>query len=210
LARKAKVRYVFRSGLALLALAAGPWVGCDPGTPSVQNLASSSSALASGAALLASPRPGPIESSVSPAATAPPAGNGGATAPCGDGACELDWECVDGRCCPLLQACNTVCCSGDEYCNVTECYHPLLCGPGLPVCPEKTYCEDYEDGQRSCANIGHRRDNQEFCARMDAGAQWLKAHSPGGPKPRGTCFPEMAPHRMGTIRWYQALGKSVK
>lgn len=197
--------------LALLMLATALSMGCETERPTAQTLASSGSSGSSGAAHPDPPGPSASESGPSRTATELPAADGGAEPRCGDQVCDFDWQCVDARCCPFQQACQTVCCGGDEICNVYQCYRPLLCGPGLPACPEMTYCEDYEAGRRSCATFEHRRDNREFCARMDAGSEWLKAHAPppGSPEPRGTCFPVMAPHRMGTIRWYQALGKST-
>ena len=199
------------SGLALVMMLTGPSPGCDAGRPVVQSLTSSGSDGASGATPPDPPRPGDADSGPSLTTTESTTPDGGGEAQCGDRVCEFDWQCVEARCCSFLQACQTVCCGEDEHCNVYQCYRPLLCGPGLPACPEKTYCEDYEEGRRSCANHEHRLANREFCARMDAGSEWLKAHgrSPGGPEARGTCFPVLAPHRMGVIRWYRALGKSV-
>src|SRR5262249_4671341 len=130
---------------------------------------------------------------------------------CGDAVCGAEQQCVEGKCCGLLQTCMDVCCRDEEQCNVYQCYRPLLCGPGLPACPQVTYCEDYEDGKRGCSDASHRRDNPEFCARMDAGAAWIAVHGSvaSGKRATGICFPEMAPHRLGGIKWYRTLGRSV-
>lgn len=151
----------------------------------------------------------PIDASPPAAAAPPDAGD----AACGGQPCGAPAQCLDGGCCGLLHACQgwDLCCPPDEHCNVYQCYRPLLCGPGFPACPELTYCEVYEDRARECADPSLRRNNEESCARMDQGLAWLAAHarSDAGPRARGVCFPEMAPHRLGGVRWYRSLGKSA-
>jgi len=129
---------------------------------------------------------------------------------CGDARCDYSWECLDGGCCPFMRACWTQCCNEDEFCNVYQCFRPILCGPKLPACPAVTYCENYAEGKRECNRMGDswRRDNAEFCDRQVAGAEWMAkyARSPSDAEAVGTCFPEMAPHRLHE-RWYRWMGK---
>ncbi len=126
---------------------------------------------------------------------------------CG-GSCISPDTCFDGKCCSLLHTCIDGCCADDAMCNVYQCYRPIFCGPKLPKCPALTLCDDYVAGTAECSHMSadaHER-NAEYCARMAKGKKWLSAHARGSAA-TGTCLPEMAPHRLGQVRWYRSLAK---
>jgi hypothetical protein len=190
-----------RQALLVLLIAAGASIG-KSGEPPGQKPSASRAPLAS----TSPPQAAPLPSGT--AAQGPE--DGGETARA-DHTCGPAEEQVDGGCCPVLQACMGRCCNADEQCDVYQCYRPILCGPGLPACPEKTHCEDYEAERIRCVSSAEGRSNAERCARARSGAEWLSAQGPskGAPRARGICFPELPPHRMGALRWYRSLGWSA-
>ena len=85
-----------------------------------------------------------------------------------------------------------------------ECYIPRLCGGKHPKCPEMTYCEDLGAERSECGRPGFLSGNEEHCEYVGkVSALFERMMAKGNPKGAvGFCFPVMAPHRMGGIRWY--------
>ncbi|MCA9707628.1 MAG: VCBS repeat-containing protein [Myxococcales bacterium] len=54
---------------------------------------------------------------------------------------DCEGECIDGTCCPALQACADVCCGDADVCSFQQCVTPGADCVDATECPEGHYCE---------------------------------------------------------------------
>lgn len=178
--------------------AAGFAVACESGRPLPMPDASPSAPVAS----CSSPSPAAAR------ASSPPPAAASMGQPCDDAhPCGGPFRCVEGDagCCPAERACLRECCHEDELCNVYECYVPRLCGGKHAKCPEMTYCDDLGVARSECGRPGFLSDNGERCEYVGKASALFERMTAKGNRKEATgfCFPEMAPHRLGGIRWYE-------